>query len=187
MLADKVRARRSNQCNATAWYPRRNLFKIALMVAFILNLCVVRGQHADADRDKTVQPADEIILTVDENTLIEAGAKKLEDGTLLIEDGTTWFDGTRWLQWTVAAGVVCIGTYAAVNFGIPAMVYNAATYYGGLVIDTTISYVATYGPSVISGIETYGPKVFQGAKYIVKEGGEIAIMFVKLRKEYYDI
>ena len=43
---NKVRARRSNKCNATALYPRRNLFKIALMAAFILNLCVARGQHA---------------------------------------------------------------------------------------------------------------------------------------------
>ena len=62
---NKVRARRSNKCNATALYPRRNLFKIALMAAFILNLCVARGQHAT--------PTVEVIST--EKDLAKAVAK----------------------------------------------------------------------------------------------------------------
>ena len=134
---NKVRARRSNQCNATAWYPRRNLFKIALMAALILNLCVARGQHAErratvwgTPTNEPMLAKDEPMLVEDEPMLVEVGIKVDQDGNLLIEDGTIFTDGTNWYRWTVGAGVVCLGaagTYAAVHYGIPAMVYNAAT------------------------------------------------------------
>ena len=153
---NKVRARKTNQCNATALYPRRNLFKIALMAAFILNLCVARGQHATPTVEKFFTGTD----------LAKAEYIVLEDGDIVT-------DGTNWYRYTMDRGIVCLETTAMT-------MYDTAAY----MIESAIYFATEHGPKVVAAIETHGPTVVKGIKYTVKEGGEIALQILKVKKEW---